>query len=351
MTWQGIRGHDEVVQRFRTALDLGRLASTFLFVGPDGIGKRKFALALAQSFLCERRNEKELDPCGECPACKQVLHGSHPDVDYVAKPEDKNTIPIDLLIGDDDHRMRDGLCYRVSLKPFSGKRKIAILDDADYLNDTLKASANALLKTLEEPPPRSVLILLGTSEQRQLPTIRSRCQLVRFQPLTTEVVREILLERQLTDDPAAAARAAELSEGSVAAAVRLLDGELPEFRTELVQSLSQTLQPAALVKLVQAFADGAGKESAAKKVRLREAFGFSHSFFRQLMLASTGAAETTPALRAWPYGAEAAARGIELCLEALGAVEANGSPANVLEWWADELATLQRTGHAVLLNS
>jgi DNA polymerase-3 subunit delta' len=351
MTWLGVRGHDEVVERFRTALANNRLASTFLFVGPEGVGKRKFALALAQSFLCERNDERQLDPCGACSACKQVLAGSHPDIDYVAKPADKNTIPIDLLIGDEDHRMREGLCYRVSLKPFSGKRKIAILDDADYLNDTMKASANALLKTLEEPPPRSVLILLGTSEQRQLPTIRSRCQVVRFQPLAVEEIEAILLDEQLTTDRTAAQRAAAQAEGSVATARRLLDSDIAEFRSELLQALATNpLQPAALGKMVQAYADAAGKESAAKKVRLKEAFAISGSFFRSLLLASTGVGDPSAEQQAWPYGAEAGARGIELCLEAIAATEANASPANILEWWTDELATLQRTGQATLLS-
>jgi DNA polymerase III subunit delta' len=351
MTWLGVRGHDEVVERFRTALANNRLASTFLFVGPEGVGKRKFALALAQSFLCERNDERQLSPCGECSACKQVLAGSHPDIDYVAKPADKNTIPIDLLIGDDDHRMREGLCYRVSLKPFSGKRKIAILDDADYLNDTMKASANALLKTLEEPPPRSVLILLGTSEQRQLPTIRSRCQVVRFQPLAAEEIGAILLVEQLTSDRNAAQRAAAQAEGSVATARRLLDSDIAEFRGELLQALATNpLQPAALGKMVQAYADAAGKESAAKKLRLKEAFAISSSFFRSLLLAHSGADNNTAEQHAWPHGAEAGARGIELCLEATAATEANASPANILEWWTDELATLQRTGQATLLS-
>lgn len=348
MTWQGIRGHDDVAARFRTALSLGRLASTFLFVGPAGIGKRTFALKLAQALLCEQSPEANLEPCGRCPACKQVLAGTHPDIDLIGKPEDKSSIPISLLIGEDDKRMREGLCFRISLKPFSGRRKIAIIDDADYL---FVESANCLLKTLEEPPPGSILILLGTSEQRQLPTIRSRCQLVRFQPLATDDVGEILLEQGLTEDSAAAARAAELADGSVAAAVRLLAGDLAEFRTDLLQALSQILEPAALVKQVQAYVDAAGKESAAKKVRLRDAFGISHSFFRKLLLAGSGSIPGVPALRTWPYGADAAARAIEVCLEAGAAVEANAAPANALEWWADELATVQRTGHAVLLSA
>jgi DNA polymerase-3 subunit delta' len=347
MTWQGVRGHDEVAERFRTALANNRLASTFLFVGTEGIGKRKFALALAQALLCERHNERELNPCGQCSACKQVLAGTHPDIDAVTKPADKSTIPLELLIGDDEHRMREGLCYRISLKPFSGKRKIAIIDDADYLS---KESANCLLKTLEEPPPRSVLILLGTSEQRQLPTIRSRCQVVRFQPLDNEEIEAILIDEQLTSDRGAAQRAASQAEGSVATASRLLDSDLAEFRTDLVQALgTNPLQPAALMKLVQAYVDAAGKESAAKKLRLKEVFAVSSSFFRNLLRAASGAEDMTTQLNAWPHGAEAGARAIELCLEATSASEANAGVANLLEWWTDELATLQRTGQATLL--
>ncbi|QDU28015.1 DNA polymerase III subunit tau [Anatilimnocola aggregata] len=348
MSWQGIRGQDEVVERFRTALAHHRLASTFLFVGPEGCGKRLLAHKLAQSFLCEVNPEEALNPCGNCTACKQVLAGTHPDLDVIAKPEDKSSIPLEMLIGDKEHRMREGLCFRISLKPYSGRRKIAIIDDADFL---FHEGANCLLKTLEEPPPKSILILLGTSEQRQLPTIRSRCQVVRFQPLVPEDIAAILLAQHVTDDPAAAQQAAAIAEGSVAVATRMLDAELAEFRSELLQSLSQTLlQPAVLVKLVQTFVDGAGKESAAKKQRLKDALGSATLFFRQLMLAASGASEATPALRSWPYGAKASATAVDLCLEASTAVDANASAANVLEWWADELATLQRTGTASLLS-
>ncbi len=347
MTWQGIRGHEDVVTRFRTALEQQRLASTFLFVGPDGCGKRTFALKLAQALLCERSSEDQLSPCGECRACKQVLAHSHPDIDQIAKPADKSNIPLELLIGEGDKRMREGLCFRISLKPYSGKRKIAIIDDADYL---FKEGSNCLLKTLEEPPPRSILILVSTCEQRQLPTIRSRCQVVRFQALSAEDVAAILLEQHLTEDPAAARQAAALAEGSVAAAARLLDGELPEFRAELLAALSQSLQPAALVKLVQAYVEGAGKESAAKKVRLRDALGFSSAFFRQMMLAAAGAVESSATKRGWPNDPEVGAQGVELCQEAVAAVEANAAALTVLEWWADELATLQRTGQATLLS-
>ena len=163
MSWQGILGHDAVAEQFRRALARGRLASSFLFVGPSGIGKRTFALKLAQALLCSRRPEAELAPCGECSSCIQLLAGTHPDLLQVARPKDKSFLPLELLIGDKEHRMRQGLCHDIALKPFMGGRRVAILNDADYLN---AEGANSLLKTLEEPPPRSVLILIALAPAR-----------------------------------------------------------------------------------------------------------------------------------------------------------------------------------------
>ena len=90
--WGSVRGHDRVVESLRRALSRGRLPHAFLFVGPEGIGKRLFANRLAQSLLCERRPEAELDPCGVCPGCLQVEGRTHPDVLRVAKPEDKSGV-------------------------------------------------------------------------------------------------------------------------------------------------------------------------------------------------------------------------------------------------------------------
>ena len=351
MAWQEIVGHDRIVGQFRKALARKRLASTFLFIGPAGIGKRTFALKLAQAMLCDLVAEDRLDPCGTCPACQQVMANTHPDLDLVAKPEDKAFIPLDLLIGDDDHRMREGLCYNLSLKPFSGKRRIAIIDGADYFN---KEGANCLLKTLEEPPPKAVIILIGTSEQRQLPTIRSRCQIMRFRPLAVPEIEALLVQQGIVDSPAKANSIAERCEGSLARAAELLDDSFLEFRNELLDNLSRReFEVVPLAKAASSLVEAAGKDGALKRARLKQIMNAAVDFYRRLMAwsvtpqAATGdrldqAVATT--LRWWPGHAAAAANCIDSCLSMIEAVDSNANEKNMLECWLDELATIGRRG-------
>ena len=349
-----LRGHDSVFDRFRRTIRAGRLASTFLFVGPPGIGKRSFALQLAQGLLCERRPDEALDPCGACPTCAQVLAGTHPDVVVVRKPADKNYIPLELLIGDKEHRMREGLCHDISLKPYSGRRKVAVIDDADYLN---QEGANALLKTLEEPPPKSLLILIGTSEQRQLPTIRSRCQVVRFSPLPESDVADLLLSTGACSDEGLARKAAALSGGSLAKAIQWCDEAFLEFRAALFENLSQRdydLPP--LAKTVTSFVESAGKEGAEKRARMREVLTMGLGFYEQLIAAlSSNALSSSPrdealqkavatTVRWWPGDAEAATYCVEICLDALAHVDANANLTALAEWWLDELSQTARSG-------
>jgi DNA polymerase-3 subunit delta' len=357
-----LRGHAPVLDQFRRAIARGRLASTFLFVGPEGIGKRTFALQLAQGLLCERVPEAQLAPCGECPSCRQVAALSHPDVHLVSRPADKAVIPIKALIGEDETRMQEGLCYDIAARPYSGRRKIAIIDDADYLN---KEGANCLLKTLEEPPPKSLLILIGTSEQRQLPTIRSRCQIVRFQRLADADVAELLLEAGHCEDPAAAALAAARGAGSVTRAALWCDESLVEFRGQLLEILSRSeIEIVASAKLTSQFVDAAGKESAAKRARLRLVVSLAEEFYRGLLLSATGSsaigrpvaadpelAKATERAGQWLAGAEAAAACLDVCLEASAAIDANVNQATFLEWWFDELGETARLGRSPALGA
>ena len=324
MTWCGVHGHDDVVELFRQSLAQGRMASTFLFVGPPGVGKQLFAIGLAQSLLCDQRDERELNPCLNCESCSQIAAGTHPDVDVVGKPAEKTSIPIEAFIGDRDHRNREGLCHRIALKPAHGHRRIAIINDADHLN---VESANCLLKTLEEPPANSVIILIGTSLQRQLPTIRSRCQTVRFGGLDTDFVRDHLVKEGLSEE--VAEQAAQLADGSLDLAHEFADPERTEFRTELWSTLgrSEAIRSQALAKLVSDFVDTAGKETQKRREQLRHVIRLFMVFYRRRLLEQSRAGESTDRVAAQ----------IERCIQALGEVDANANLATLIECWIDDL--------------
>jgi DNA polymerase III subunit delta' len=345
MSWHGIDGHDDVVERFRRAIARRRLASSFLFAGPAGIGKRSFALKLAQAMLCQTRPEEAMDPCGACPSCVQVAAGTHPDVLAVAKPEGKAEIPLQLFIGDKEHRRQEGLLHDISLKPRMGKRRIAVIDDADYLNDE---GANALLKAIEEPPPRSVMILIGTTAAKQLPTIRSRCQLVRFRPLAIEVVGELLVSKRLVADPSEARRLAQYSEGSIQRALELADSELWTFRNTLYKHLSAPmLDSVRLAQTVAKFVDEAGKEASARRARFRQVVGFAAGFYRELLRAQCGTPlsadrelqeHVQQAIEHGAAGPAATSTRLDRCLDTAAQIDRNANQATLVDCWMDDLA-------------
>lgn len=347
MSWHGVHGHDDVVELFRRSLARGRLASTFLFVGPSGIGKRLFAMKLAQALLCQRGSDQRLEPCGGCTSCVQVEAGTHPDLLLVQKPDDKNVLPVELFIGPLQRRMQEGLCHDIRLKPLMGGRRVAIIDDADALNDE---SANCLLKTLEEPPPQSVMILIGTTADRQLPTIRSRSQIVRFRPLPAEVVAELLVSQELVPDRAEALRLAAHAEGSVERALALADSELWAFRRQLLARLAEPpLESVAVAKAVLALVDAAGKEAPPRRARARQVFVFAAEFYRHLARRLERAAPPdddelaavlNQAEAVWPGDAEMAADCTQRCLDAIDQLDRNANQATLIECWLDDLARM-----------
>ena len=280
MTWQNIIGHDRVAEQFRRAATRGRLAGSFLFVGPEGVGKRTFATAMAKSLLCQNRSSQDFDACGTCAACHQVDAGNHPDVYYVAKPEDKSELPLELLIGSKEHRGRSGVCYEISRKPYAGGYKIAIIDDADTLN---AEGANALLKTLEEPPPHAILILIGTSAAKQLPTIRSRCKIIRFFPLPPQELASLLESQDITASPERALRLARSSDGGLELAKAFSDDSIDEIRETFFRELSRGVtQSVPFAIKLNEFVDAAGKEAILRRKRLRLLLMMALDFYRNL---------------------------------------------------------------------
>jgi DNA polymerase-3 subunit delta' len=181
------------------------------------------------------------------------------------------------------------LCLDLGLKPMHGSRRVAVVDDADDLNDE---AANAFLKTLEEPPPGSVLILIGTSTEVQLDTIVSRCRVVRFEPLPEAELSSLLLEQGAVTDPDEAARLARLAEGSVSRARGLADPQLEQFRRGLVDALADPrgFDPSALAGRLGAFIKEAGKESVDQRNRARLLLGELARFFRGLLWQTAGLA-------------------------------------------------------------
>jgi len=357
MSWDQILNHQPALERFQRSVERNRLASTYLFVGPEGIGKRTFALKLAQALLCEKRSDSKLEPCGICPGCQQVLAQTHPDLILISKPKDKAFIPVETFIGDKEHRRQVGLCHEIGLKPFSGGRKIAIIDDADFLN---QEGANSLLKTLEEPPPKSLLILIGTSEQRQLSTIVSRSQVIRFEALTNSQVLTILERNNLIEtEDVPLETLAQSSEGSVSMAVKLSDPDTLEFRRTLFEQLA-TGDPGQDIfsDTVNGFVDAAGKDAAKKRMRLVMVGDFAIAFYRRWYLQLTGAESdrergdtaigdfVSNAIGRWTddvnSGALVAAQAIERTTEMQGHVMRNAGAANVIDAWLRDLGRICR---------
>ena len=194
-----IVGQERVTHFLKAAVAGGRVSHAYLFVGPPGAGKMTVARALACAVLCDD------DGCGACSACHRVRRGSHPDV-HLISPEG--------AAGYLAEQIRD-IIRDVNLTPIDGRNKIYVVSDADLFNDS---AANAFLKTLEEPPGDVIIILMSHSYDAVLPTIASRCQVVRFRRVPTADAVDILVQHTGADAPEAAAALA--AAGGVVARAR-----------------------------------------------------------------------------------------------------------------------------------
>jgi DNA polymerase III subunit delta' len=332
MSWR-VRGHDALVEGFRRVVRRGRLAHAYLFAGPPGVGKRLFATELARALLCESP-KGDLEACDSCPSCVQVDAGTHPDFTASGKPPEALEFPIDL--------MRQ-LCAGFALKSARGRGKVLLIDDADDLNEE---SANCFLKTLEEPPPRSVLILIGSSPDRQLPTIVSRCQVVRFAPLPPPLVDDILRAGGV-EDASLRRRLARLAGGSPGQAFALADPALWEFRATLLAGIARTPpDPVGLGRKWWEFVEDAGKDSAAQRRRASVVIRMLVDFLDDALALSLGSEprrtgpEDRPALEALAArcGPDVLLGALERCLEADGQVDRRVQLVLVLEALLDALA-------------
>lgn len=267
-----VSGHARVRAALSRALERDRLPPALLFAGPEGVGKKTMALAAAQAALCEAAPRPE--PCGECRTCRSVGRASSPSHltalrEEAARHPDEDEwgnfhLHPDLVLVEGWWLTRGGrprpspeirvgqvraLVAEVPGAPFEARRRVFVVDDAHTMNES---SQNALLKSLEEPPPRSHLILVSAQPQGLRQTIRSRCQLLRFGPLSRFVVTSFLVARGMAEEDARL-RAA-LAGGSVGAALALESEAYRSLRGELLALLETVgeMDPLARIQRAEA---------------------------------------------------------------------------------------------------
>jgi DNA polymerase-3 subunit delta' len=181
MPWD-IVGHEGAVELLRRDIAAGRVAHAYLFTGADGIGKRTLALQMAQAVNCETPPAPG-EPCGKCRACRLIAAEKHPDL-FLLRPEGPGArILVDAA--------RE-VVHSVMLKPTEAARRIALLSD---FHRALPNAANALLKTIEEPPPSAILLLTAETADELLPTIVSRCRVIPLHPIPESLIAKALQER------------------------------------------------------------------------------------------------------------------------------------------------------------
>ena len=353
--WSTLRGHAEQREMFRRAIARGRLSQAYLFVGPDGIGKQQFARRLAQCLLCQSPGADRLEACGNCPGCRPYLASAHPDFLFVGCPEGKREMPIAAIAGADERRGQEGLCHDLSIRPLAGSRKVAIINDADTMTEPC---ANAFLKTLEEPPERAMLFLIASNLDAVLPTIRSRCQLVRFAPLSAGDIAELLVEQELVPSREEAHFAAALSEGSLTVARQLLEPELRSLRSTLYLALSQpNFSGLSLSKVLMEGIDKISADTPAQRVNIHWLIRFAVEFYRAAVWrlsrrdgAATGVTATISEANTFadriathPEAFEILGALIDRTVSAASHLDMNISVALTLDALLDDLARLSRS--------
>lgn len=268
MPFADIKGHDRIIDVLRRSLRSGKTAHSYLFEGVPGCGRRKTALTLIQALFCTALPD---DACGVCPSCRKIESGNHPDIHHIAPLPDKRDISIDQL--------RE-LQHILALRPYEAPRKACIIDPAERMSVN---AANSLLKTLEEPPGNALIILLTENAGMLLSTVRSRCQLIRFAPLSPEHILSLLERSGMPHE--AAALVAPMSGGSIQRALEF-DNEALTARREAVLSRVSRLS---LNRISTVF--DASEELSGNREATLELLDMLLSFFRDAVHLGTGSAE------------------------------------------------------------
>ena len=254
-----IIGHQQITEQLQRTVASDRIAGAYLFVGPTGVGKETVARYFAQLIFCQQ-DAQPPTVCGACLACRKVDSGNHPDLQFIY-PDGSQ-----LKIG----QIRE-LQKQIIYEPFEASRKVYILTDVERMTEEAE---NCLLKTLEEPPASSVLILVTSNIRALLPTTRSRCQILQFYPLPTQELTEILVEK-FSVAPEQATTLAIAAEGAIGKALTQLEED--DVRTEEVPEILKATELLAAFRLAEHFKDNP------------EALGELVTWYRDLLFLQQGA--------------------------------------------------------------
>lgn len=331
MSFAAIQGQSAALSTLRNALATDRLAHAYLFVGPSGVGKKRTALALAQSLLC---TEQAGAGCERCAACRTVAKGAHPDLSLVRPQAGKTTLVID--------QVRD-LQRFLGFQSARGNRKIGLVEEAQALTPQAQSG---LLKIVEEPPGNALLILLSVGAASLSRPLLSRCQQVRFAALPLTTVEAILVQEH--DTPPAEARALALySRGSIGRAVSLNAKVFTEERQYLIEELTRLErapfgQVSALAEWLVANrskksrtkTDRADQEAGGDRLEL--ALSWYEELLRYVVLGQDGViryADCLPTLTQTAQGlsVEEALRQLSLVYDTIGALDRNANARLAVE--------------------
>ncbi len=337
-----IKGHASIRRLIARAVARDTLPPCLVLTGPDGVGKRRLALALAGMLNCEALTAHEAggaaaspDACGVCGACQRIARGVHTDV-ILVEPGETGSIRIDAV---------RTVVSQAAFRPFEGRRRVVIFDDADRL---VPEAQNALLKTLEEPPAASVFLLVTSRPHLLLATVRSRCPELRFGGLSTDEIADILVARYQYA-PTAALAAAASADGSVARAIETGSSDHVQARQSaavVLRALAAAPNPKRRLEVGKELAGvrrGSRSSAAADRETLTRRLHVLGTLLRDLQVVAAGgdrawlanvdlASELEELVRS--YDTDRAGRGFASVERAVYALTRNASPKVVVDWLA-----------------
>ena len=348
MPFRDIVGHRHLLDLVAGAATRASLPPSLIFAGPEGVGKRASALALAQFVNCPTRVQSpdlaapdllnqdlaapdllNNDACGTCASCTRIARLVHADV-FLVEPGDTGVIKVD--------QVRE-VVERTAYRPFEGRRRVVIVDEADAM---LSEAQNALLKTLEEPPSASMFVLVTSRPDELLPTVRSRCQRLRFGRLSAGDIAAVLMKVHdfSSADAHAAASAADGSiglalEGGAAALV-----EAREAAAEVLQHVAGTRDPRRRLDSAKVLSDGGDRDELRRRLRALASMvrdlGAIGARADERCLANADLQEPLRQL-AGSFDRERVSNAFAAIDRALEAIDRNASPKIVADWLALQL--------------